>query len=72
MADLKSETKYYVRAYAKNSQGTSYGAEVSFITEQEITLPSVTTSQVSNITQTTATGGGNVTATGNANVVSVP
>lgn len=68
MSGLTAGTTYYVRAYAKNSQGTSYGAEVSFITEQEITLPTVTTAQVSNITQTTATGGGNVTATGNATV----
>ena len=68
MSNLTAGTTYYVRAYAKNSEGTSYGAEVSFITEQAITLPTVTTAQVSNITQTTATGGGNVTATGNATV----
>ena len=68
MSGLTAGTTYYVRAYAINSEGTSYGAEVSFITEQAITLPTVTTAQVSNITQTTATGGGNVTGTGNATV----
>lgn len=68
MGGLTAGTTYYVRAYAKNSEGTSYGAEVSFITEQTITLPTVTTAQVTSITQTTATGGGNVTATGNATV----
>lgn len=30
---LKPNTKYYVRAFATNSQGTSYGNEVSFTTE---------------------------------------
>jgi uncharacterized protein (TIGR02145 family) len=29
---LKASTKYYVRAYATNSVGTSYGSEVSFTT----------------------------------------
>ena len=68
LRNLTAGTTYYVRAYAKNSVGISYGAEVSFATEQAVTLPTVTTAQVTNITQTTATGGGNVTATGNATV----
>ena len=66
MTGLTAGTIYYVRAYAKNSQGTSYGSEVSFSTTAN--MPTVTTAQVTNITQTTATGGGNVTATGGANV----
>ncbi len=68
MTGLTANTTYYVRAYAINSAGTSYGSEVSFTTQQALTVPSVTTSQVTNITQTSATGGGNVTATGGANV----
>ena len=68
MTGLTANTTYYVRAYAINSAGTSYGSEVSFTTQQAITLPTVSTSQVTNITQTSATGGGNVTATGGANV----
>ena len=32
MTGLTSGTTYYVRAYAINSQGTSYGSEVSFVT----------------------------------------
>ncbi len=66
MTGLTAGTIYYVRAYAKNSQGISYGSEVSFSTTAN--MPTVTTAQVTNITQTTATGGGNVTATGGANV----
>lgn len=32
MNDLESSTKYYVRSYATNSEGTAYGNEVSFET----------------------------------------
>ena len=63
---LSANTIYYVRAYATNSVGTVYGAEVSFTTLANI--PTVTTSSVNNVTQTTATGGGNVTSNGGANV----
>ena len=33
MTDLTNNTKYYIKAYAKNSQGTAYGDEVTFTTE---------------------------------------
>lgn len=33
LSDLKSGTKYYVRAYAKTSSGIEYGDEVSFVTQ---------------------------------------
>jgi len=68
MTGLTANTKYYVRAYAKNSAGVAYGNEVDFTTSQSISAPTVTTSQVTNITQTTATGGGNVTSDGGAPV----
>ncbi len=68
MSGLSTNTTYYVRAYAINSAGTSYGDEVSFTTMQNISAPTVTTSNVTNVTQTTATGGGNVTADGGATV----
>ena len=68
MTNLTANTHYYVRAYAKNSAGVSYGNEVDFTTSQNISAPTVTTSQVTNITQTTATGGGNVTNSGGATV----
>ena len=66
MTGLMANTTYYVRAFATNSQGTSYGNEVSFTTSQYVSLPTVTTANITNIAQTTATGGGNVTSTGNA------
>ena len=68
MTGLTANTTYYVRAYAINSQGTSYGDELSFVTAQSIAAPTVTTSEVTNITQTTATSGGNVTDDGGATV----
>ncbi|MCX6245991.1 MAG: right-handed parallel beta-helix repeat-containing protein, partial [Bacteroidetes bacterium] len=65
IAGLTAGTLYYVRAYATNSAGISYGNEFSFTT---LTLPTVTTAAVTNIAQTTATSGGNVTSTGGATV----
>lgn len=68
MTGLTAKTHYYVRAYAKNSAGVSYGNEVDFTTPQNVSAPTVTTSQVTNVQQTTATGGGNVTNSGGATV----
>ena len=67
---LTDNTTYYVRAYAINSEGTAYGEERTFTTDEEIVyeLPTVTTAVVSNITTSSATCGGNVTADGNAAV----
>ncbi len=64
---LTDNTKYYVRAYATNSAGTSYGEQKSFTT-QSFSVPTVKTSSVSNIAGTTATCGGNVTSDGGATV----
>ncbi len=64
---LTQNTTYYIRAYATNSVGTAYGNQVSFNTLQ-ITLPSVTTTPVTNITSTIATSGGNVTDDGGTTV----
>ena len=42
---LQMNTKYFVRAYAINKNGTSYGEEVEFVTssEQELVVPTETT-----------------------------
>jgi uncharacterized protein (TIGR02145 family) len=68
ITSLNPNTLYYIRAYATNSVGTSYGNEITFTTLPNPVLPTVTTTAVSNIAQTTATGGGNVTADGYATV----
>jgi len=41
MGSLSSGTKYYVQAYAINSDGTSYGGVVSFVTETDKVAPEV-------------------------------
>jgi len=64
MTGLAENTLYYVRAYAMNGNGTSYGNELSFIT-----ATTVTTSQVTNITQTTAISGGNISSGGGAPLI---
>ncbi|MBQ2906436.1 MAG: carboxypeptidase regulatory-like domain-containing protein [Bacteroidales bacterium] len=68
ISGLTSATTYYIRAYATNSEGTSYGEQKSFTTLQYIQLPTVTTTIVTNVTSTTATSGGNVTDDGGATV----
>lgn len=50
---LVENTKYFVRAYAKNEKGYAYGDEKTFQT-QDIRLPKVETSSVSNETFTSA------------------
>jgi len=65
---LSSNTTYNVRAYATNDVGTAYGPQVSFTTNQTIDIPTVTTNQISSITQISATGGGIVTSDGNSTV----
>ena len=68
---LTPSTKYYVRAYAKNSAGTVYGGQAIFTTNAlptSVTLPTVTTTAASSIKETSAVTGGNVTSDGNATV----
>ena len=68
LTDLQPNTTYYVRAYATNEKGTAYGEEVSFTTNKNIVLPSITTNVITQITETSAVAGGNVTSDGNASV----
>ena len=65
---LQANTKYYVRAYAKNDAGTAYGEEISFTTNKQVVLPTVTTTSATSVTETSAVTGGNVTSDGNASV----
>ncbi|MCX6580185.1 MAG: hypothetical protein NT166_08375 [Candidatus Aminicenantes bacterium] len=57
---------YYIRAYATNSLGTSYGSNVNFTTD--ITIPTVTTYSASSVTSNSAVSGGNVTLDGGSPV----
>lgn len=68
--ELKSDTKYYFRAYAENSVGIVYSdKELSFTTLGLPTLPSVASGSVSEITCTTAKAKGNITSLGNVSKV---
>jgi uncharacterized protein (TIGR02145 family) len=69
LTGLSENTTYYIRAYAINSVGTAYGNELTFTSGQTITTPVVTTQLVTDITQNSATSGGNVTDNGGATVI---
>ena len=66
--DLVPNTQYYVRAYAINEKGVSYGEELTFTTKKEIELPIVTTVKVKDITESEAVSGGEVTSDGGGEV----
>jgi uncharacterized repeat protein (TIGR01451 family) len=69
ITDLSPGTTYHVRAYATNSVGISYGADIEFTTgTTPATIPTVVTAAVSSVTASTASSGGNVTADGGADV----
>jgi uncharacterized protein (TIGR02145 family) len=59
MTGLQYNTTYYLRAFATNSAGTGYGNVISFKT-LDTEIPDITTIPVSNITQTSASCGGNI------------
>jgi len=58
IADLDISTKYYVRAYATNARGTSYGENKNFTTSNG--LPGVTTVSSQGVNGSTATINGKV------------
>jgi hypothetical protein len=67
LTGLTPGTTYFVRAYATNNVGTSFGNEVSFATPLP---PVLTTASATGIGETTATTGGNITDDGGAAVTS--
>lgn len=67
MSNLTHSTAYYIRAYATNQIGTSYGNEYNFTTTAP-TLPVLTTIAVTDIRGTHATSGGIITSDGGAPV----
>jgi len=63
---LAANTLYHYRAYAINSQGTSYGIDTTLTTTPG--FPTITDSAATSVTATTATGNGNVTNDGGATI----
>lgn len=69
MSGLEMLTTYYVRAYARNSEGYAYGNEVSFVTADETYLPEVITHEVTDFNHFYAIGGGEVVANGGLDII---
>jgi hypothetical protein len=61
---LVPNTTYYVRAYAINSTGIAYGNEQSFTTLPLLSLASLTTNGITNITFNGASVEGNISSDG--------
>jgi len=64
---LAPGTKYFIRAYATNREGTSYGNEVTF-SSNPIVLATLTTTEVSSKTSSSAISGGNITNDGGGKI----
>jgi hypothetical protein len=62
---LMAGTTYYVRAFATNAVGTSYGNELTFST-LPATLPILSTRSVTLVTASSASSGGEITSDGGA------
>ena len=63
---LKSAETYYVRAYATNAKGTSYGDIITMTTKSG--GPIVTTSDPTDITENSAKVGGNISSDGGSTI----
>jgi len=68
VSGLTSGTTHYFVAYATNSAGTAFGAEVKFSTSSVVELPRVSTNEATSISETTALLNGNVTSDGGGDV----
>ena len=64
---LTPNTTYYIKAYATNSIGTSYGSQKTILTTSA-GIATVTTTPPTDIFATTITAGGNVTSIGGSSV----
>jgi uncharacterized protein (TIGR02145 family) len=70
LTGLTGGIRYYVRAYATNSAGTSYSNEISFTTQPPIpVIATITTTNASAITANTATIVSNITSDGGAPII---
>ena len=68
MSNLNNATTYYIRAFATNNEGTSFGEVLTIRTVEHPVNPTVTVDEVSDITINTAVCGGNVLDGGFAEV----
>lgn len=69
LTSLFSNTTYYIKAYAiNNADRTGYGQVITVTTKALAELPVITT-YISNITETSISGEGDITFNGNAEVI---
>ena len=68
LSDLTDGKTYSVYAFAKNAQGTAYSEKVITFTTIAIVPPTITTSDVTAISYTSAVCGGDISSDGNAKV----
>ena len=67
LTGLNPGTKYYFKAYLSSGSKIIFGKE-KYFTTISISTPSLSTTGITNITQTTASGGGNITSDGGASI----
>ncbi len=67
LSDLQENTTYYVRAWAKNAMGVSYGGVAEFTTKA-VTLPELSAVSVENVGKTTAYASSEILSNGNSSV----
>ncbi len=67
ISDLLGSTTYYVRAYAINTTGISYGNQITFTTIAPVS-PSLSTTAISDITSVSSATGGSIINNGGANI----
>ena len=68
LKNLEPDAKYYIRAYATNGEGAAYGVVNEFHTIQ-ITVPTVSRLQVTNIKETTIDASATITNDGGSAVL---
>jgi len=71
LTGLSPGVSYYVKAYATDNRGTTYGDELEFITSETpmLTVPSLTTKDLTSVTENSASSGGDITNDGGAAVL---
>jgi hypothetical protein len=67
LTNLEAGTLYYIKAYLSNGNVTVYGKEISFTTTPA-SVPTLSTTAITSIAQTSASSGGNITSDGGATV----
>ena len=60
---------YYIKAFATNNAGTAYGNDSIFFTTKAMDVPVIITKSISNISNTSAFSGGNITDDGGSPIL---